>query len=274
LHSPHEEQHQAGPKRRCDRGRPMTCAQLNERLSDPECASKVFQPKAGELYLVYHKQSQCWLAALLLPLTDLNSVGISATLESLGLSTKAPSCVTYNVNSGEFEWRDEYRDGGTRSHECKFPIIYFSSSVFPDNSATEWVLAEDMRLHDESTLQPSAVPYCGIARAFMKKHTLCRTLGDRAGDLSPLSSTLPVRLFLFTLMVINPGPYRRTEREPRDGNPTTSQTASAASHVPELANPSAYAMHLRLARYLYPTSQYQHTREERRRQTASSYRHT
>jgi hypothetical protein len=195
LQSPHREQHQARRKRRCDRGQPMTCAQLNERLNDPECASKVFQPKAGELYLVYRKQSQCWLAALLLPLTDLNSVGISATLESLGLSTKAPSCVTYNVNSGEFEWRDEYRDGEILSHKCKFPIIYFSNSKFPESSATEWVLAEDLRLHDESTLQPSAVPYCGTARAFMKKRSLYRTLGDRARDLSPLSSMLSVRLF-------------------------------------------------------------------------------
>ncbi|EGU87161.1 hypothetical protein FOPG_18429 [Fusarium oxysporum f. sp. conglutinans race 2 54008] len=203
LQSPHREQHQARRKRRCDRGQPMTCAQLNERLNDPECASKVFQPKAGELYLVYRKQSQCWLAALLLPLTDLKSVGISATLESLGLSRKAPSCVTYNVNSGEFEWRDEYRDGGNLSHERKFPIIYFSSSKFPECSAIGWVLAKDLRLQDESTLQPSAVPYCGVARAFMKRRTSRRILKDKVRDLDPLSSMMPVRLSL-SWMVINP----------------------------------------------------------------------
>ncbi|CZR37680.1 uncharacterized protein FPRO_07129 [Fusarium proliferatum ET1] len=197
--SPHGEENQARRKRRCDRGQPMTCAQLNERLNDPDCASKVFQPKAGELYLVYHKESQCWLAALLLPLTDLESVGVSASLKSLGLSRKSPSCITYNVNSGEFEWRDEYKDGGKLSHERKYPIIYFSSSKFPECSAIGWVLAKDLRLQDESTLQPSAVPYCGVARAFMKRRTSRRISEDKVRDLDSLLSMMPAHFFKFIL---------------------------------------------------------------------------
>jgi hypothetical protein len=77
-------------------------------------ASEVLQPKPGELYLAYYKQSQCWLAALLFPLTDLDSVGISATLEILGISREALTCVTYNIDSREFEWREEYRGGRTQ----------------------------------------------------------------------------------------------------------------------------------------------------------------
>jgi hypothetical protein len=127
----------------------------------------------------------------------LESVGVSASLESLGLSRKPPSCITYNVNSGEFEWRDEYRDGGKLSHERKYPIIYFSSSKFPECSAIGWVLAKDLRLQDEYTLQPSAVPYCGVARAFMKRRTSRRISEDKVRDPDSLLSMMSAHFFKF-----------------------------------------------------------------------------
>ncbi|KAH7205173.1 uncharacterized protein BKA55DRAFT_721711 [Fusarium redolens] len=61
-------------------------------------------------------------------------MGILATLKSLGLSCKAPSYITYNINSREFEWQDKYRDSRNLLYKYKFPIIYFSSSKFLEYS--------------------------------------------------------------------------------------------------------------------------------------------
>ncbi|KAF5696134.1 hypothetical protein FGLOB1_13751 [Fusarium globosum] len=51
----------------------------------------IMQPAAGELYLVYNTQSRCWLVALILPYTNLRDVGITGTLESLGLLKRIPN---------------------------------------------------------------------------------------------------------------------------------------------------------------------------------------
>ncbi|KAF5709888.1 hypothetical protein FGLOB1_5736 [Fusarium globosum] len=99
--------------------------------------------KAGNIYAIYHAQSSRWLAALLLPLNGLHRVGISETFDSLGLSHNAPSCVTYDLDSSKFEWRDGFGDDQPLSHRRKFPIAYYLSD--PDSAesfTTQWVGAE------------------------------------------------------------------------------------------------------------------------------------
>ncbi|OBS20245.1 hypothetical protein FPOA_06632 [Fusarium poae] len=133
----------------------------------------VISLKAGELCLAYHKRSQRWLAVLLLPLTDLHSVGISGTIESLGLSKDVPSCVTFNVNSSEFEWRDGYGDGEAFSHQRKFPVACIMDLESPDRIATEWIGVEDLHVLDKSSIQGSIVPYGVDVRAFRERRTSC-----------------------------------------------------------------------------------------------------
>ncbi|KAH6869637.1 hypothetical protein B0T10DRAFT_390307, partial [Thelonectria olida] len=151
------------------------------------CATHVIQPKAGELYLAYRKQSQCWLAALLLPHEDLRDVGISGTLDSLGLSRNVPNCHSYNVNTQGLEWREGYEDGGPSSHKRKFPIVYFAGPRFPDSGATDWVAAEDLRiLHESCLTKPSPVPHYSIVRAFLERRAVSGALKARMGDFLPL----------------------------------------------------------------------------------------
>ncbi|KAF4951687.1 hypothetical protein FGADI_7281 [Fusarium gaditjirri] len=101
--------------------------------------------KAGNLYVIYHVQSSRWLAALLLPLNDLHRVGISETFDSLGLSHNAPSCATYDLDSGKFEWRDGFGDDEPLSLRRKFPVAYYLSDPdSPESFTTQWVGAESL----------------------------------------------------------------------------------------------------------------------------------
>ncbi|KAJ9419913.1 hypothetical protein QL093DRAFT_2016106 [Fusarium oxysporum] len=101
--------------------------------------------KAGNLYVIFHAQSSRWLAALLLPLNDLHRVGISETFDSLGLSHNTPSCVTYDLESSKFEWRDGFGDDEPLSHQRKFPIAYYLSDPdSPESFNTQWVGAESL----------------------------------------------------------------------------------------------------------------------------------
>ncbi|KAH6889954.1 hypothetical protein B0T10DRAFT_404088 [Thelonectria olida] len=154
-------------------------------------AKPVIQPKAGELYFAYRKQSQCWLAALLLPYQELDDVGISGTVDSLGLSRNVPDCHSYNVNTRALEWREGYEDGGPSSYKRKFPIAYFTGPTFPDSGATDWVAAEDLRVLDESCLiKPSPVPHCRVVRTFLERRAVSGALKARMGNFLFLSGML------------------------------------------------------------------------------------
>ncbi|TVY66165.1 hypothetical protein Focb16_v009863 [Fusarium oxysporum f. sp. cubense] len=187
-------------KRHCNRGQSNTCPKpidslasitpRKETSADALVRAKPFrslrevlQPKAGELYLALHEQSQLWLAVLLLPLANLHTIGISATIQSLGLARNIPSCVVYNLDSEQFEWRDGYADGEAFAHKRRFPIAYFTETEFPDSSAVKWIAAEDLRILDESSVQ-SPIPHYHVARAFMENWTEYRALRITTGSLS------------------------------------------------------------------------------------------
>ncbi|KAL6409086.1 hypothetical protein AUP68_05455 [Ilyonectria robusta] len=152
------------------------------RIKNANYAGHAIQPKAGDLYLVYRRQSQRWLAALLPSLEDLDDLGISGTIDSLGLPENVSSYHTYNANTRGLAWRDEYEGSGPSSHKRKFPILYFAGPRFPDSGAADWVAAEDLRFLDESYLQPSIVPYYSAVRAFLARRTVSRALKARMGD--------------------------------------------------------------------------------------------
>jgi hypothetical protein len=192
--SPHEvekrhcsqSQSQSQPIPRAQLQTPQACTydsrpSQNWRSTEANHTQNAIQPKAGELYYAYHKKSQRWLAALVLPLTNLKGIGISGTIASLGLSRDVPNCVVFNVNSGEFEWLDGYGDGEVSSHVRKFPVVYFTGPRFPDRNAADWVPAEDLRILDENRLRASAVPYYRAVKAFLERRTLRRTFEARMG---------------------------------------------------------------------------------------------
>ncbi|KAF4333070.1 hypothetical protein FBEOM_13126 [Fusarium beomiforme] len=140
------------------------------------------QPKAGDVYCIYHEESQRRLAAVILPLANPCTIGISGTMETLGLSMNVPNCVVFNVNSGQLEWRDGYRDGEASSHARKYPVIYVTGRNFPETGAVGWVSTKDLQVLDELRLRASGVPFYRTVRAYLERRTLCQTFQARLGD--------------------------------------------------------------------------------------------
>jgi hypothetical protein len=156
--------------------------QVNTKLAEGQRIWQVVKSEAGELYYAWHKHSQRWLVALVLPFTNLRNIGISCTIETLGLSKNVPDCVVFDIASGQFEWRHGYEDGGPSSHARRYPVVYFMGPRFPESRATDWIRVQDFRPLDESRLRPSNVPCYRVVRAFLERRTLRQTLEARIGN--------------------------------------------------------------------------------------------
>jgi hypothetical protein len=124
--------------------------------------------------------------ALVLSLTNLRHLGISCTIETLGLSKSVPDCVVFDITSSQFEWRRGYENGGPFFHARKYPVVYFMGPRFPESRATDWIHIRDFRSLDESRLRPSNTPCYRAVRAFLERRTLCRTLEARIGNFDTL----------------------------------------------------------------------------------------
>jgi hypothetical protein len=149
----------------------------------------ITHPREGELYFAYQKRSQRWLVALLLPHTGLAGVSASRTLGSLGLLKSLPEPLTFDADAQQLKWRDGYEDGGPLSSKQEFPVAFFAGPDFPDKSAVGWVTAEELRILNESCLNPSVIPHWRVVRAFLERRTVFRALQDRIGESPSLSGT-------------------------------------------------------------------------------------
>ncbi|KAH7248431.1 hypothetical protein B0J15DRAFT_401040, partial [Fusarium solani] len=114
------------------------------------------------------EKSKEWLAVLLLPLTELDNIGVRNTLQDLGLAEDIPGCYDYDNQTNYFRWRKGYRDGESSVREREFPVIYFDGQDFPAKSAVGWVAAKDLRTLDVNAAQSSLVPHFQSVRKFLR----------------------------------------------------------------------------------------------------------
>ncbi|KAF4978539.1 hypothetical protein FDECE_18198 [Fusarium decemcellulare] len=112
--------------------------------------SQVIDPEHGQIYRVYWKSSKQWLAALLLPMHNLQDVGIPNSIEGLGLLEDLPKCYAYDPRRKNFSWEEGYEDDGPRVSMRKFPVMFFDGSPFPSKSTVAWVSAGDLEIYDAS----------------------------------------------------------------------------------------------------------------------------
>ncbi|KAF5675918.1 hypothetical protein FDENT_9635 [Fusarium denticulatum] len=145
----------------------------------------VMQPAAGELYLVYNKQSRCWLVALVLPHTNLRDVGIPGTLESLGLLKCISSSVSFNAKTQRFEWRTGGETGRPFTSIQMFPVACFAGTRFPDSRTMGWMRADQLWPFDISCATPSSIPYYALVRSFLERRTASRTRTNWIEPTSP-----------------------------------------------------------------------------------------
>ncbi|RSL82139.1 hypothetical protein CDV31_016962 [Fusarium ambrosium] len=146
----------------------------------------ITQPREGELYFAYRKQSQRWLVALLLPLAGASAWG---TLGSLGFLKSLPEPLTFDPDTQQLKWRDGYEDGGPLSSKQEFPVAFFAGPNFPGKSAVGWVTAEELCVLNESCLNPSVIPHWRAVRTFLERRAVSCALQDRIGLSPSLSDT-------------------------------------------------------------------------------------
>ncbi|KIL86903.1 hypothetical protein FAVG1_09456 [Fusarium avenaceum] len=105
----------------------------------------ITDPEPGRIYLTFWAKTKEWLAVLLLPMGDFNSVGIPGSITTCGLSESLPSCYRYNRTRKKYSWTTEYRDGMRLVNERMFPVIFFDGRDFPHKSAIMWIEAKNLR---------------------------------------------------------------------------------------------------------------------------------
>ncbi|KAH6988415.1 hypothetical protein EDB80DRAFT_816660, partial [Ilyonectria destructans] len=111
----------------------------------------IIEPTPSEVYLAFWKKSKEWSAALLLPTSNLDDVGVPSTLENLGLAENVPEYYDYGAQANSFEWQQGYKDGESFVAKREFPVMYFDGQDFPAKSAVGWVAVEDLGTLDGRT---------------------------------------------------------------------------------------------------------------------------
>ncbi|KAK2468212.1 hypothetical protein H9L39_19858 [Fusarium oxysporum f. sp. albedinis] len=139
--------------------------QGDKRSTTDEDFEGITNPDAGSIYLAFWEKSKDWFAVLLLPMQDLESVGISGSIESLGLAEVLPRC--YCNKQDGFPWAEGFNDGEPLVMEREFPVMYFDGQDFPAKSAVGWVSARDLRQFDANN-KNSLVPHIRSVRKFLK----------------------------------------------------------------------------------------------------------
>ncbi|KAG7423648.1 hypothetical protein BFJ63_vAg16485 [Fusarium oxysporum f. sp. narcissi] len=137
----------------------------DKRSSTDEDFEGITNPDAGSIYLAFWEKSKDWFAVLLLPMQDLESVGISGSIESLGLAEVLPRC--YCDKQDGFSWAEGFNDGEPLVMEREFPVMYFDGQDFPAKSAVGWVSARDLRQFDANN-KNLLVPHIRSVRKFLK----------------------------------------------------------------------------------------------------------
>ncbi|UPK95203.1 hypothetical protein LCI18_006138 [Fusarium solani-melongenae] len=152
---------------------------MEESSHDP-----IISPTPGIVYLAYRESTKTWLPALILPRNNLHKVGVSTTLESLGLVENVPKCYVYDPGTKCLEWKAQYEDGGALVAQRQFPVVYFDATGFPSKDAAGWVGTGDLQELDLSDTSACLEPHFSMARDFVAKR-LGKT-GD-CKSLSPLA---------------------------------------------------------------------------------------
>ncbi|KAJ4307470.1 hypothetical protein N0V84_012712 [Fusarium piperis] len=127
----------------------------------------ITDPDTGEVYLAFWEKSKEWLAVLVLPMQDLEKIGVSGTLETLRLAEIMPLCYKYDKPTKRHVWREGYNEGQELVTEREFPVMYFDGQDFPAKSAVGWVAAKDLRVFDIKNSN-KLVPHVRSVRKFLK----------------------------------------------------------------------------------------------------------
>ncbi|KAJ4256280.1 hypothetical protein NW762_009360 [Fusarium torreyae] len=141
---------------------------VNNEANDEEFEG-ITNPQPGKIYLAFWEMSQEWFAVLVLPMQDLETVGVPGSIDSLGLAEHLPSCYRHNKTKGTYSWAKRYQDGQPMVLDRMFPVIYFDGRDFPARSALGWISARDLRKFDPKA-RNGHIPHIRAIRKYLRAH--------------------------------------------------------------------------------------------------------
>ncbi|RSL47965.1 hypothetical protein CEP54_013137 [Fusarium duplospermum] len=151
--------------------RPET-RRLRSRLSESTRHQKfqgITDPRPGKVYFGFRKKSKQWLAVLVLPLQNLQQVGLDGTLDTFGLAETLPVCYKHDKSRGSLSWRVGYKDGEDKVSQREFPVMYFDGHDIPDKCTFGWMPANDLRPFDAG-VHSELVENISSVRKFLKAY--------------------------------------------------------------------------------------------------------
>ncbi|KAI3567877.1 hypothetical protein IWW34DRAFT_676719 [Fusarium oxysporum f. sp. albedinis] len=221
----------ARSSRRQTRHRHRRCG--DNRSNWDENFEGITDPDAGSVYLAFWEKSKEWLAVLLLPMQDLQSIGISGSMESLGLAEVLPAC--YDNKGGNLFWAEGYNDGEPLVAEREFPVMYFDGQDFPAKSAVGWVAAKDLRDFDAKS-KNSLVPHIKSVRKFLKtraaNHSPEHETDETGTEIPDTTGEQPIELNTNSAMLLD------VQHEPHEAHSSASERDQGESEHPPVTQPT------------------------------------
>ncbi|KAF4340131.1 hypothetical protein FBEOM_5992 [Fusarium beomiforme] len=162
--SPSPERRSKGTNRETKKGR---SARARRKRGEPINPTDLIP---GNVYIIYWAASKQWFAGMLLPVQDLESVGIDDTVENMGLLNNIPPCYQYDSSSQSFSWAEGYEDGGPNASEQHFAFMFFEGVAFPDESHVAWIPLNEIQKWDED--QARLIEHSEQAFEYLKEQKL------------------------------------------------------------------------------------------------------
>ncbi|CAH0031602.1 unnamed protein product [Clonostachys rhizophaga] len=97
----------------------------------------------GEVCLAYFGDNAVKTPILILPLNDMESIGISENLSTLHLDEDMPKCCLFSSRSQKYQWARGYEDDGRLESNREYPVLCLISSQLKKCPAS-WVAGCDM----------------------------------------------------------------------------------------------------------------------------------
>ncbi|CAG9982757.1 unnamed protein product [Clonostachys byssicola] len=97
----------------------------------------------GEVCLAYFGDNAVKTPILILPLNDMESIGISESLATLNLDEDMPKCCIFSSRAQKYQWARGYEDDGRLESNREYPVLCLVSSQLTKCPAS-WVAGGDM----------------------------------------------------------------------------------------------------------------------------------
>ena len=150
--------------------------------------SPIKDPQPGQIYLSYWRQSGRPFGAIVLPMINLELMGLDEDITSLFKDAlkPVPNCYKIDQETGQCVWASGYENGGPRQAEQQYPVMWFDKEEFPGQFS--WVNRAQEFYHFEEVSalsQGVSKPHMKVIKEYIGWRESQRPAHDHAGESQP-----------------------------------------------------------------------------------------